>query len=420
MAIATERRIEGLVRQFNLEYAPIEGDPTGVIFLPEAQKPLAEGSFMALINLTKDWEKKFNKRDILNSYVTACAGADLIISAGLTMTPTFCVAEKMNVPWIPVILGPTLVTQEFPMWPLKNIIWCSCLYKWSYNVAFKMLWNSEKQEVNDWRKTDLGLPAIEAVTGIVELIDRSQPPIIVACSPLICPQRRAPLDYPPTSVMKGFVFVPPSIESDIDIALSTFLSADPQASGIVPSRKIVYLGFGSMPCHDVKKLVQMAIDLCKEAKCRAVVTAGWTDLSDPEYGPLLRPYIDNSTLIVVTQAPHDWLFPRMHCLIHHCGVGTLAAGLRSGVPQIPCPVMLDQFHNADTVKSLGCAAGVIPFTKLTAKKLAEAATKAFSDVKIQQSAKEVSEVIKTETVTSTETYCGVIEAYLEKFKGASK
>lgn len=371
---------------------------------------------MSLIKLSKEWEKKFNKRDILNSYVTACAGADLIISAGLTLTPTFCVANKMKIPWIPVILGPTLVTQEFPMWPLKSIIWCSCIYKWSYNFAFKMLWNSEKKEINEWRVNDLGITEIVAVRGIVELIDRMQPPIIVACSPLICPKRRAPLDYPSTSMMKGFLFVPPTMESDIDITLITFLSSDPLASGVVPARKIVYLGFGSMPCHDVKKLVQMAIDLCKEANCRAVVTAGWTDLSDPDYGHILRPFIENMTLIVISQAPHDWLFPRMHGLIHHCGVGTLAAGLRSGVPQILCPVMLDQFHNADTIKSLGCAADNIPFTKLTAHKLALAATKAFADTKIQQSAKEVAEVIKTENHTSTEVYCSAIESYLVKFR----
>lgn len=38
-------------------------------------------------------------------------------------------------------------------------------------------------------------------------------------------------------------------------------------------------------------------------KCLPIITAGWTDLNDPEYGATLRPYIEKSTLIVIKQAP---------------------------------------------------------------------------------------------------------------------
>jgi len=36
----------------------------------------------------------------------------------------------------------------------------------------------------------------------------------------------------------------------------------------------------------------------------------------------------------------------MPAVVHHCGVGTMAAALRAGIPQLPVLVMLDQPHNA--------------------------------------------------------------------------
>ena len=36
----------------------------------------------------------------------------------------------------------------------------------------------------------------------------------------------------------------------------------------------------------------------------------------------------------------------MSAVVHHCGVGTMAAALRAGIPQVPVLVTLDQPHNA--------------------------------------------------------------------------
>lgn len=47
----------------------------------------------------------------------------------------------------------------------------------------------------------------------------------------------------------------------------------------------------------------------------------------------------------------------------------MAAALRAGVPQVPCPVMLDQPHNARTVVRLHCAPGLVPFSGISAQRL---------------------------------------------------
>jgi hypothetical protein len=156
VTVATERRMQELVEEFGLPFQPIEGDPTGVLFKPEAQRVLEKGSLMKLIKLTEDWDKQFDKEEILNSYLRACEGSNLIIASPLVMTGTYSVAEYLGVKWVPVILGPTMPTNEFPIWPLKSLIPCSCLNKWSYNVAFEMLWKSEAKYINPWREKKLG------------------------------------------------------------------------------------------------------------------------------------------------------------------------------------------------------------------------------------------------------------------------
>ncbi|KAL2651411.1 hypothetical protein R1flu_019539 [Riccia fluitans] len=52
---------------------------------------------------------------------------------------------------------------------------------------------------------------------------------------------------------------------------------------------------------------------------------------------------------------HNWLFPHLSVIIHHGGSGTTAAALRSGIPQVICPFLLDQFYWAERMAWIGVA-----------------------------------------------------------------
>jgi UDP:flavonoid glycosyltransferase YjiC (YdhE family) len=50
---------------------------------------------------------------------------------------------------------------------------------------------------------------------------------------------------------------------------------------------------------------------------------------------------------------HQSLFSRVDLLVHHGGAGTTAAALRSGVPQLVVPHIVDQFFHGRRVAELG-------------------------------------------------------------------
>ena len=92
----------------------------------------------------------------------------------------------------------------------------------------------------------------------------------------------------------------------------------------------------------------------------------------------------------------------------------MAAALRSRRPQIPCPVMLDQHHNAQLIVSLKCAPNSIPYSKLSLHNLSEAVKKILDSNLgsiYRHNAFKYGDYVNTESKRSLDTYCDIIESY---------
>lgn len=61
-----------------------------------------------------------------------------------------------------------------------------------------------------------------------------------------------------------------------------------------------------------------------------------------------------------TYAPLQHLAPRAAALAHHGGIGTLAQGLKAGIPQLVMPLFFDQPDNAARLATLGVGASLTP------------------------------------------------------------
>jgi sterol 3beta-glucosyltransferase len=95
-----------------------------------------------------------------------------------------------------------------------------------------------------------------------------------------------------------------------------------------------------------------------------VIQAGWADLGAAEQG--------DDDVIVIGEAPHDWLFPKMAAVVHHAGAGTTAAGLRAGIPTVSVPMITDQPFWASRITALGAGPKAVRYKTLSAESLGAA------------------------------------------------
>ncbi|OQR97556.1 hypothetical protein ACHHYP_10738 [Achlya hypogyna] len=404
VVVATEERLRSLVEDdFHLPFACIAGDSTGGLFDPKFQAGLAKGSLLSVMKMTKEWKSKFAISDILASYVKALEGAEVIVSGALCLPMSYGVAEKAKAAWVPLILQPTWPTMEFPIWVLAGLtLGLRCLNKWSYSVLFKRLWKEERQYINPWLEHTLDLPPITSSMGMIDVIGANERiPLLIASSAIFCgPHRAVPADYDLSKIhLHGPILAPPT---PLPEAVTVFLRAARTAAA-----PVIYVGFGSMPTADPLALLYLVVDVCHRASCRAILAAGWSVLESPKATTLLE--ANAALLLVLPYVSHTALFPQVDCVVHHAGVGTSQAALASGTPQVPCPVLLDQPHNAKVLVGLGVAPKTIPFRHLSAKHLALAVQGVFRNVdNVQGKARDVGKSLQEEAAGALERYCGLI------------
>lgn len=322
VVIATEYRLQSLVQEFGLGFALIEGDFAGLFFQPEVYSALKNGNLIRFLKIKMDWDMKFSMETILNSYEAACKDADMIIGTQSTQDETFAVAEKYGRAWGLMLLGPYLPSSEYPALFCEDIIFFSWMFMYTHTFMGRMGWHYKAKVINPWRENALGLPPINEPMGTVSLWLRNNSLILNAFSPMLFPKKRAPKDYGSRTHTLGFVFVPPTPDAAIDIGVQNFLAADPAvAAGIVKAhRPIVYIGFGSMAGFGFLAFVKQLKKLCGLVACRLVLISGWSKVDGDKCMEVLKDLVASGTVLILNGCPHDWLFPRMDCIIHHCGV----------------------------------------------------------------------------------------------------
>lgn len=114
----------------------------------------------------------------------------------------------------------------------------------------------------------------------------------------------------------------------------------------------VYVGFGSGSFADAQGTFGRIVEAVRMLGVRAVVCRGWADVSAE--GILETDGGKEERILVIDEAPHAWLFPRVRAVVCHGGLGTTAAALRSGRPTLVVPVTGDQPFWASRVAAAGC------------------------------------------------------------------
>jgi UDP:flavonoid glycosyltransferase YjiC (YdhE family) len=125
-------------------------------------------------------------------------------------------------------------------------------------------------------------------------------------------------------------------------------SDDEVASWIAAGTPPVFFGFGSVPVDSPADTVAMIGAACAQLGERALVGSGSTDFTNAPHSEHVK---------VVGVVNYATIFPACRAVVHHGGAGTLAAGLRAGVPQLILWTLPDQPFFAAQLKRLKVGSG---------------------------------------------------------------
>ncbi len=134
---------------------------------------------------------------------------------------------------------------------------------------------------------------------------------------------------------------------------------DEVASWIAAGTPPICFGFGSMEIGSPAETIAMISAACAQLGERALVCAGLSDFSDIPEAEHIK---------VVGTMNYASIFPACRAVVHHGGAGTVAAGLRAGVPNLVLWATPDRQMRGAFVKRLKVGT-VRRFSSLTRESL---------------------------------------------------
>ena len=133
------------------------------------------------------------------------------------------------------------------------------------------------------------------------------------------------------------------------LALELPTDADAEVtSWIAAGTPPICFGFGSIPVESPADTIAMISAACAQLGERALICSGSTDFSNVPHFEHVK---------VVGAVNYATIFPACRAIVHHGGAGTLAAGLRAGVPQLILWTLPDQPFFAAQLKRLKVGSG---------------------------------------------------------------
>jgi sterol 3beta-glucosyltransferase len=261
------------------------------------------------------------------------------------------VAEKLRVPAIPAPLQPYMnPTRDFPAVGMPVLPLGGWYNLFTYRFIEKLVWSALRGRINAWRRDTLGLPPFTG-KGPFTAVRESGVPTLYGFSPTVLPK---PREWGENVHVTGYWFLPAPADWQPPLELVEFLQAGP---------KPVYIGFGSMTNREPQETARIVFSAVQQVGVRAVVASGWGAMAASDIP---------ANVLIIQNAPHEWLFPRMAAAVHHGGAGTTGASLRAGVPTVVVPFSADQPFWGKQVQRLGAGPAPVPLQRLTPERLASA------------------------------------------------
>eukprot|EP00008_Paramoeba_atlantica_P013238 CAMPEP_0201480104 /NCGR_PEP_ID=MMETSP0151_2-20130828/4663_1 /ASSEMBLY_ACC=CAM_ASM_000257 /TAXON_ID=200890 /ORGANISM="Paramoeba atlantica, Strain 621/1 / CCAP 1560/9" /LENGTH=1139 /DNA_ID=CAMNT_0047861861 /DNA_START=81 /DNA_END=3500 /DNA_ORIENTATION=- len=361
--ISSHIKFLDFVRGQGVDYYPLRGDPETLMKFMSEHPDMVTTHAEDLAAQTNTLKEIFDSVYLACTTPTKRSGGTSYIPDVIISNPPVAVhthtSEKLQIPLQIMFTMPWSTTKDYrhpfacfgPMKMIKG-------NRQSYAAIDKALWTGQAMLINKYR-LNIGLPVM--VNGF-NMIERLKVPQTYCMSPHLAAK---PSDWGPHIDVVGFWFL------DLMSSFNPREKVPELVDFLEKGDKPFYIGFGSIVVEDPKKLSKLVIDAIEGARTplgkpvRAIVHQGWAKLGEG---------LQTSENIFLLNAPvpHDWLFPLCSSCCHHGGAGTMAAGLRVGLPTIVVPFFGDQPFWGSVVAQKGVGPEPIFNTDINAKKLKDA------------------------------------------------
>jgi sterol 3beta-glucosyltransferase len=287
--------------------------------------------------------------------LAVCKNADLVITTDTGSG--VAEAEKLGIPWISVTLQPARV----PIIQNEKPAFIEKLFGWTLGKLFIAPTNRFRKRV--------GAPLVEDITTML-----SKRMLLLPVNKQVATPNPK---WPPQVRQTNYWYARP---------IEGWAPAPDLLSFLAAGDKPIAISLGVMGAAKARQSAQIVMDAVHKAGVRAIVQ-GWGDvLKGLEVPP---------TIYSAGSMPHVWLFDQVSAVIHHGGFGTTAAGLRSGVPGIVIPHIIDQFYWGQRVFELGAGPKFFSRGQINADKLAQSITTALTNSEMRARAAELGAAIRS-------------------------
>ncbi len=324
-------------------------------------------------------------RTTLEQFYQAAQGADVILYHPKAFGAPD-IAEVLDIPCISIPPVPiTFPIVEFPnlaISPTKNF--GKQFNKWTYSVMAKAE-QASINEVNDFREKTLHLPKRKTGSYTFSL-NGKKIPIIYPISKALFPEVKS---WEGHVLTPGFFYLD-SPNDQLDSRLRAFLSAGPPP---------IIISFSSMPLKSPQQFSRYLLEALHATHQRGIILTGNSGFA----------FTENNDLLTINAAPHSLLFPHAKGIIHHGGVGTTAAAIKSGKPQLIIPFSVDQPFWANRLYQQGYALKPLKESQVSTRTLIQRFIQ-FENEVVQSKAQMLKSAIDQENGTATaltfiENYC---------------
>ena len=385
--ICTGKTFEKLIIQYGIEFkeaasdlmAMLETEEGQMIFNHAMRHPIKTKAY--LNNVVNPAFRK-----TLDQFWESAKGADVIIYHPKAFgAPDM--AKALGIPCVSMPPVPiTYPIEEFPslvLSPTRSL--GKKLNKLTY-MLMKKAESASINEVNDFRQHTLGLP--KRKSGLYTFqIDEQDIPIIYPISPSLFDEVKS---WEGKVHLPGFFFLETK-EQELVPQLNQFIH-----EGTPP----IVISFSSMPLKNPTRFQEVVKEALRQTHNRGIILTGNSGIK----------FEDEKDIYTIQSAPHTALFPLAKGIIHHGGVGTMAAALKSGKPQLIIPFNVDQPFWAHRLYTKGYALKPLKEKDVEVDTLVER-IKEMENTQVQEKAKAIKETIEAEN--------GVKEAlnYIESLVG---